>query len=71
MCVAHVSVCNGAFITSTCFMLISLTVDIKEGIHSLKEGVINDTNRLELLDQFIELLDFQSEARQLSELIEK
>lgn len=66
LCTAHIGICNTGFITGSCWMLISLAKDIKEDIHMINEKAQINTNRLELMGEFSQLLSYHSNVRQLS-----
>lgn len=66
MCIAHLAICTTAFITGSCWLLISVIEDIKIGFQTLDRNVKLGTNQLELLIQFVELLELHADAKQFS-----
>lgn len=67
VCFSHIGTCTISFTTACCWMLISLNEDIKEDFHTFEGNAIHCINRAKLLNQFNEILEFQSDARQLSD----
>lgn len=59
--------CHTSFIASSCWMMISLTKDLKEELHAINEIVKNEMNDVvELPKRLSEFVRFHSNAKQLS-----
>lgn len=66
MCAAMSGLCTASFGAGTCFMLIAMAKDIKTDIRFINEISETHEHRCELINQFNKIIQFHSEATQLS-----
>lgn len=64
---AYIGACNVSYISASIFILIFLAKDIKGMLlHELNESGQAGTDRVHLMNQFKDILEFHTDARQLS-----